>query len=71
MYISLLYKDTVKVAYLVYTIYLVETVFQYVNVDMNLCISDSLYLICMTFRDELDLKEQCSAKNAKKIHSQM
>lgn len=66
MYISLLYKDTVKVAYLVYTIYLVETVFQYVNVDMNLCISDSLYLICMTFRDELDLKEQCSAKNAKK-----
>lgn len=32
-----------------------ETVFQEVSVDMNL-ISDSIYLICMTLRDELDLK---------------
>lgn len=32
-----------------------ETVFQEVSVDMNL-ISDSIYLICMTFKDELDLK---------------
>lgn len=56
MYISLQYKDTVNVAhmYLVY-IYMTETVFQEVSVDMNL-ISDSIYLICMTLRDELDLK---------------
>lgn len=32
-----------------------ETVFQEVSVDMNL-ISDSIYLICMTLRDELDIK---------------
>lgn len=32
-----------------------ETVFQEVSVDMNL-ISDSIYLICMTLGDELDLK---------------
>lgn len=41
-----------------------ETVFQEVSVDMNL-ISDSIYLICMTLRDELDLKELFSAKNSK------
>lgn len=38
-----------------YILCMAETVFQEVSVDMNL-ISDSIYLICMTFKDELDLK---------------
>lgn len=41
-----------------------ETVFQEVSVDMNL-ISDSIYLICMTFRNELDLKAAVFCQNSK------